>query len=796
MYKRLWEKFLIPCLIIVLVSVLGTTAITGDEWEGYEDVTKDNAHYQGIKELTEQGVLSGYESNQFKPWENISRQHIAVILSKVGNFVEPENISETLDVYKDVDSDDRYATEIAMLTEAEVFKGDENDNFNPTDHITRQQMASVLVKALGLEKLDEGKDVEINLSDVSPSHKKNVQILANLGLTNQLNDFRAYEPISRAAVATLVNEAQSLNKEKPSKQVKPGIDVLLDDHLDWLEDKRVGLITNATGVSSDLTSTIDLLHNHPDINLTSLYGPEHGIRGDREAGEHVDSYTDEKTGLPVYSLYGSTWKPTEDMLEDVDVLLYDIQDIGSNVYTYIYTLGFAMEAAAEQDKELIVLDRPNPIGGTKVEGPVRSEDAVSFMGRYMLPVRHGMTVGELAYMWNQEYSLGTSLRVVEMDNWERDMHFEDTGLPWIMTSPNIPTEDSANLYAGTELLDDTSLSTGLGTTRPFEIVGAPWIDADALANEMNDRDLEGVIFRATHFTPMFGEYEGELNGGVQVHLVDASQVDLVKLGLNLVDAMRAQDPDKFEMSSSYTNLIGSEEAAEMVKDGEPVDEIIASWEGELNLWDDEVRSEYLLYPPYADNEDKFQPLGGIGILPHDLSATPGEEKELTIIGYDENGQKVNIDMDEVVWDVPDELGFVENGKFHAEGEGHGVISAKYKNYEASREVDVSKTVVENIRHAVHSDYTRVVFDLNKTASHYEINEDDSKLEIKIPLGEISGELNENGETIEIEESPALSSIEYKVEDDNFIAVLNLNKKQIEYETPEFSARLVIDLQHE
>src|SRR5699024_11667469 len=197
---------------------------------------------------------------------------------------------------------------------------------------------------------------------------------------------------------------------------------------------------------------------------------------------------------------------------------------------------------------------------------------------------------------------GTRLRVVEMENCERDMHFEDTGLPWIMTSPNIPTEDSDNLYAGTELLDDTSLSTGLGTTRPFEIVGAPWIDADALANEMNDRDLEGVIFRATHFTPMFGEYEGELNGGVQVHLVDASQVDLVKLGLNLVDAMRAQDPDTFAMSSRYTNLIGSEEAAELVKDGEPVDEIIATWEDELNLSNDEVRSEYLLSQRDADHD--------------------------------------------------------------------------------------------------------------------------------------------------------------------------------------------------
>lgn len=396
-------------------------------------------------------------------------------------------------------------------------------------------------------------------------------------------------------------EPQDDGDEANAENVKPGIEVLLDDHLDWIEGKRVGLITNPTGVTSDLESSIDVLYNHPDVNLTALYGPEHGIRGEREAGEHVDSYIDEKTGLPVYSLYGETWKPTEEMLEDVDVLLYDIQDIDSNVYTYIYTLGFAMEAAAGQDKELIVLDRPNPNGGTKVEGPVRFEDAVSFMGRFLLPIRHGMTVGELATMWNTEYGLDTDVKVAEMEDWERTMSFEDTGLPWVMTSPNIPTEDSAHLYSGTELLDDTNLSEGLGTTRPFELVGAPWIDAEDLAEDMNNLELPGVKFRPANFTPTSGEYEGELVGGVQIHIDDPLKIDQVELGLHLIDVMRNQDPEKFEMSDNYAELIGDPEAADMLSNGEPVDDIMASWGDELNTWVKDVRNPYLLYPPYPED---------------------------------------------------------------------------------------------------------------------------------------------------------------------------------------------------
>ncbi|HLR63637.1 MAG TPA: DUF1343 domain-containing protein [Lentibacillus sp.] len=597
----------------------------------------------------------------------------------------------------------------------------------------------------------------------------------------------------------IISSANDINDNKGNngnQKVTPGIEVLLNKKLKWLKNKRVGLITNPTGVASNLESNIDLLYDHPEVNLTALYGPEHGIRGNREAGEYVESYIDEKTGLPVYSLYGPTWKPTEEMLEDVDVLLFDIQDIGSNVYTYIYTLGFAMEAAAEHDKELIVLDRPNPIGGTKVEGPVRSEDAVSFMGRFMLPVRHGMTVGELAVMWNHEYSMGVDLKVAQMKGWKRTMHFEDTGLPWVMTSPNIPTRNTAYLYAGTELLDDTTLTTGLGTTRPFELVGAPWIDGEALAEEMNDRDIAGVTFRSAYFTPMFGKYEGEMVGGVQVHMDDPSQVDLVNLGLHLVDAMRDQNPEKFEMTSSYANLIGDTEVPDMIMNNEPVEDIIGSWREELDTWVEDVRNQYLMYPPYPSGSPPYKQDGILGILPLDLTAAPGQNIDLTVRGFNKHGEKLDIDPDSIEWDASNDIGYVENGTFYAEKEGQGRITATYDGYQASREAEVSATQVENIRHAVHSGYTRVVFDLNKSINNYDLIKHGDTLRLEVPYGDISGELNEDGDTIEISNSPSLSSIEYSQEEEMFVAVFNLKKEKVQFETPEFSSRLVIDIKHE
>ncbi len=582
---------------------------------------------------------------------------------------------------------------------------------------------------------------------------------------------------------------------KGNQRVTPGIEVLMNDHLDWVEGKQVGLVTNMTGVSTELKSSIDLLYDHPDVELTALYGPEHGIRGDREAGEYVESYVDEETGLPVYSLYGPTWVPTEEMLEDVDVLLYDIQDIGSNVYTYIYTLGFVMEAAAAHDKEVIVLDRPNPIGGSRVEGPVRSEDTVSFMGRFLLPVRHGMTVGELAVMWNHEYSMGVNLKVAEMDGWKRDMHFEDTELPWVLTSPNIPTKETAYLYAGTELVDDTSLSTGLGTTKPFELLGAPWIQGETLAAEMNNREIDGVKFRSAYFTPMFSKYEGELVGGVQVHIDDPAEIDLVELGLNLVDAMRDQNPEEFEMTPSYANLIGDPEVPDMIMDDVPVDEIIASWEDELDTWVDEVRNQYLMYPPYDSGAQPYQPDGVLGILPLDLTASVGQEVDLTVKGYDQHGEALDIDPSEIEWTVSNDIGYVEDGVFHGENEGTGTVTAVYGDFEASREVEVSATYVENIRYGIHPGYTRIVLDLNKTINNHEITEEEGNLKVEIPYGEIAGDLDEEGGTIEISNSPVISSVDYAEEDDMFVAVLNLEQDNIDYETPDFSSRIVIDVMH-
>src|SRR5699024_8917692 len=223
-------------------------------------------------------------------------------------------------------------------------------------------------------------------------------------------------------------------------------------------------------------------------------------------------------------------------------------------------------------------------------------------------------------MWNHEYSMGVDLKVAQMKGWKRTMHFEDTGLPWVMTSPNIPTRNTAYLYAGTELLDDTTLTTGLGTTRPFELVGAPWIDGEALAEEMNDRDIAGVTFRSAYFTPMFGKYEGEMVGGVQVHMDDPSQVDHVNLGLHLVDAMRDQNPEKFEMPSSYANLIGDTEVPDMIMNNEPVEDIIGSWREELDTWVEDVRNQYLMYPPYPSGSPPYKQDGILGILPLDLTA--------------------------------------------------------------------------------------------------------------------------------------------------------------------------------
>ena len=318
----------------------------------------------------------------------------------------------------------------------------------------------------------------------------------------------------------------------------------LDGALAVFKGKRVGLITNATGVDSQLRRTVDILNEK--VNLVALFAPEHGLRGNVAAGAPVPHEIDAKTGLPIYSLHGETRKPTAAMLKEVDVLAFDIQDIGTRSYTYIYTMAYAMQRARELNKTFVVFDRPNPVGGERVEGGLLKPAYSSFIGLYPIPIRHGLTVGELARLFNEEFAIGVNLVVVPMQGWQRSMQLAQTRLPWVMTSPNIPTPDSALVYSGTGLFGGSNVSEGIGTTRPFELVGAPWLDGQKLANLLNVQRLPGVYFRPVHFTPQWGKYQGRVCNGVQLHITDPRQFSTVLVGLRLLDAIREQGGSRFK----------------------------------------------------------------------------------------------------------------------------------------------------------------------------------------------------------------------------------------------------------
>lgn len=340
--------------------------------------------------------------------------------------------------------------------------------------------------------------------------------------------------------------------------VKPGIDNL-DTYSYLFAGKRVGLITNQTGVNASMESSIDVLRRK--VNLVALFSPEHGIRGAAGAGDKVASGFDEASGLPVRSLYGSTRRPTPDMLADIDVLCFDIQDVGARFYTYISTMAYAMESCRDQGKIFVVFDRPNPIGGQAVEGPVLKAGRESFIGLYPIPVRHGMTVGELARLFNEEYGIGASLGVVPMTGWQRYMYWEDTGLPWIMTSPNIPTADTAIVYPGTGLFGATNISEGIGTTLPFELIGAGWLEPVKLAEHLNTLALPGVHFRPTSFTPRFGKHSGVNQGGVQLHITDKRVYQPVYTAAALFFTLRELSEGRMEIDGSGMFELSLGEAA-------------------------------------------------------------------------------------------------------------------------------------------------------------------------------------------------------------------------------------------
>jgi len=333
------------------------------------------------------------------------------------------------------------------------------------------------------------------------------------------------------------------------EQVKVGIDNI-DNFVHLLKGKRVGLITNTTGVKSNLESTIDVLAKK--IDLRALFAPEHGVRGNVQAGEKVENEKDVKTGIPVFTLYGDSKKPTKQMLENIDVLVFDMQDVGSRLYTYLYTMAYSMESAKEYKKEFIVLDRPNPLGGEVVEGNLVQKGYTSFIGLYPLPYRYGLTIGEMALLFNKEYNINCHLEVVKMQGWKRYMNYEDTGLPWILPSPNMPTVDTAFIYNATCIFEGTNISEGRGTTKPFEIIGAPWLDAYKLADSLNEKKLSGVLFRPAFFTPTFSKHKEKLCAGIQIHILNRHTLNSVQIALHLLKAVKMQNTEKFEYLPPYT----------------------------------------------------------------------------------------------------------------------------------------------------------------------------------------------------------------------------------------------------
>lgn len=339
-------------------------------------------------------------------------------------------------------------------------------------------------------------------------------------------------------------------------QVKPGIEVLRDNGFANLQGKRVGLITNPTGVDNNLVTTVDILAKAPGVKLVGLYAPEHGVRGDVHAGDKVDGSVDKATGVPVYSIYGKTLKPTPEMLKDVDVLIYDIQDNGCRSYTFISTMGKAMEACAEQGKKFMVLDRPNPISGNKIEGNLVEDSCYSFVSQFPIPYIYGLTPGELARYLNEEGLIGkgekVDLEVVPMEAYTRDMDFRATGMPWVLPSPHMPVPESCFYYPASGILGELyQISIGVGYTEPFKLFCAPWIDAEDLAKKLNDRDIPGVRFRPIHIKPFYSTGKGENLGGVETYITDVDKAPLSLIQFYVMDQL-AQDYPQGRLFDSAT----------------------------------------------------------------------------------------------------------------------------------------------------------------------------------------------------------------------------------------------------
>ncbi|HUE77503.1 MAG TPA: DUF1343 domain-containing protein [Longimicrobiales bacterium] len=389
-----------------------------------------------------------------------------------------------------------------------------------------------------------------------------------------------------------------------SAPVALGIDVLMRDSLHLVRGRRVGLITNHTGVSSssgsdvELVSTIDRLHGSPELQLVALFGPEHGIRGDADEGERIDSGRDAATGLPIHSLYSADRKPTPEMLEGVDVLLFDIQDIGARYYTYVWTMTLAMEAAGEAGIPFLVLDRPNPIGGRLVQGNVLDPAYATFVGLHPVPMRHGLTVGEMARLAAGELGVTAELTVIPMDGWSRSDWYDDTGLAWVAPSPNMPSLASATHYPGTCLFEGTNLSVGRGTDAAFQHIGAPWLDAAVVASALNDLGLRGVRFEPVTFTPRApsdGKFGDEAVNGIRFVATDRERYDPTRAALAALVEIRRAHPDRLTwFVSHFDRLAGTADVRQAISAGQSLEAVVASWDEQVRRFE-RIRAPYLLY---------------------------------------------------------------------------------------------------------------------------------------------------------------------------------------------------------
>ncbi len=389
--------------------------------------------------------------------------------------------------------------------------------------------------------------------------------------------------------------------------VQTGLARLATDGSKLIAGRRVGLVCNPTAVDTELRHAVELLGARADIQLTALFGPEHGVRGDAQDMISVGDARDAKSGLPVHSLYGHTAEsltPTPAMLEDVDVLVYDVQDVGSRYYTFVWTMVLAMRACAAAGKAFVVLDRPNPIGGVHIEGGAIATGFESFVGLVSCPNRHGMTAGEIARWRHAVEKLDVELAVIGMRGWSRDMHYEHTGLPWVMPSPNMPTVDTALVYPGMCLVEGTELSEGRGTTRPFELAGAPWIDGDQLAADMTAMELPGCVLRPVVYTPMFHKGSGGPVGGVQIHVTNIETYRPYRTGVAFVKACHDQDREKFRWRAKAYEFVdaipaidllaGNAALREGIEAGASLNELAQRWPRDEGAFAEE-RAEYLLY---------------------------------------------------------------------------------------------------------------------------------------------------------------------------------------------------------